>query len=85
MKTVKRIVTVLLMIVILGTSIAAFGFGAKVLNYRQRGFELDKAIAWTCDDFVGKYQHETDVEREIRYTVNRFVDVLPCVDLRKKP
>lgn len=59
--------------------------GSKTANYIQRGFGFGEAITWTIDevkDQIPEAEENPYLEKEIKYSVNQSIQVVPCVNLK---
>ena len=80
MGIVKGLGATLLFVVV----VAGLFLGSKTVRYIQRGFDFENAIRWTADEIKDKLP-EPEInpyaEKEVNYSVNQNIQVVPCVDL----
>jgi len=77
---IKGFVAMLLFAVV----VVGLFLGSKTVHYIQRGFDLENAFQWTVDeirDQLPEPEENPYREKEIDYSVNQNVQVVPCVDL----
>lgn len=85
--------TTILIVVTAVLITAGLELGYKTVRYAQRGFSVQDAVIWAGEDLTADIDKLVGVrlelddhmkEREILYTVNRYVDIKPCVNLGKR-
>lgn len=80
MGVLKGFGAMLLLIVV----VTGLFLGSKTVRYIQRGFDFEKAIRWTADeirDQLPEPEENPYQEKEIDYSVNQNIQVVPCIDL----
>ena len=88
---VKTICVIIAVVLVVGI-IASIGYiGIKTAGYMiNQHFDFNQAWEWSWEDYgemmqnlLGQAKAENDNYFEYTYTVNQYIDILPCVDLWK--
>ena len=87
-----RILAIILAVVVVICILGTFGYIAvKTAGYMiNQHFDFNQAWEWSWADYgemmqnlLGQAKAENDNYFEYTYTVNQYIDILPCVDLWK--